>query len=100
MNSKAIPIPDYFNLVWYREQKSQGLSDVKVAQSLFIGYHTLQKWKKTMGWIPGEGHQYAGRKPVYDVDKIKELKKQGYTVTQIAAQFGVWEGTIRQYLKR
>lgn len=97
---KGYLIPDYFTLQWYIEQKEKGLSDVQIATLLFIGRDTLQKWKKKIGWKPGDGHKYAGRKKELDVNEIKSLREQGCTLWQIANRFGVWEGTIRKYLKR
>jgi transposase len=99
-HSNAIPMSDHFTLQWYVEQKEKGLSDIQIAVSLFIGRDTLQKWKKKVGWIPGSGHKYAGRKPEYDTEEIKRMRQQGYTLWQIANRYGVWEGTIRKYLKR
>lgn len=97
--AKMIPMPDYFNLEWYVEQKELNIPDKQIAQSLFISHGTLQNWKLRIGWSLGDGWKYIGRRVTIPTKQIKDLRKEGYSYRKIADILEISESSVKRHLK-
>lgn len=73
----------------YKALKQDRVTDQEIADSLFIGMATLQRWKK-------RNNLKAGRTK----ESYLELKAQGYKEVQIAMQWGITRSALYLWKRR
>ncbi len=100
MGPEPIAIPDFFTVEWYSQQKAEQKTDAELADELYISYATFAKWKKQVGWKPGMGRKYNGRKRLPITDRILQLTSERVTQKEIAMLLGITDGTVRNHLRR
>lgn len=94
MGPQPIEIPDYFTVSYYRQQKEAKKTDQEIANELLISYALLAKWKRQIGWTPGAGRKYAGRKKENSREEVLVLRKSGLTFKAIAETLGIHENSV------
>jgi len=94
------------NLDRVRELQKAGLAFRKVARELNVSEPTLRSVLRRASAVTGEVFKRTGRArdpldhPTIDLQKVRELRKAGIILADIARQFNVSVPTLCKYLKK